>query len=158
MSAHYYITFSSAVGDITAVANDTALVYLCIGDGYLDDSRFTFLNAQKTNTSPILIALQQRLFEDTSSLPIQPHGTPFQQTVWQALRTIPNGKTASYTDIARQIGKPKAFRAVAAACKANPIALLIPCHRVLNKNGSISGYRWGVQIKEHLLEMEKSIK
>jgi AraC family transcriptional regulator of adaptative response/methylated-DNA-[protein]-cysteine methyltransferase len=155
MHAHYYTTFPSVVGDITAVASDTAIVYACIGDGYRLDDRFTCLNAQKADKNPLLEKFQHSLFDALLSLPIQPQGTPFQQRVWQALRAIPRGRTASYTDIAQQIGKPKAFRAVAAACKANPIALLIPCHRVLNKNGGISGYRWGVTVKQQLLAREQ---
>lgn len=84
------------------------------------------------------------------------YGTPFQQRVWQALQTIPPGSTVNYNDIAQQIGAPKANRAVASACAANRVAILIPCHRVIRKNGKVSGYRWGVQRKTKLLEHEHS--
>ncbi len=82
------------------------------------------------------------------------HGTQFQQRVWQALRTIPRGTTESYTALARRIGEPKGARAVAAAFAANAIALAIPCHRVVRANGALSGYRWGVALKQTLLERE----
>jgi len=87
-------------------------------------------------------------------LPLDVRGTAFQQRVWQALRAIPTGSTASYTDIARRIGAPKAVRAVAGACAANPIAVAIPCHRVVRSDGALSGYRWGVERKRALLERE----
>jgi AraC family transcriptional regulator of adaptative response/methylated-DNA-[protein]-cysteine methyltransferase len=81
-------------------------------------------------------------------------GTAFQQRVWQALRKIPVGSTASYADIAQRIGAPTAVRAVAQACAANAIALAIPCHRVVRHDGAVSGYRWGVERKRALLERE----
>jgi AraC family transcriptional regulator of adaptative response/methylated-DNA-[protein]-cysteine methyltransferase len=89
-------------------------------------------------------------------LPLDIRGTAFQQRVWQALREIPLGETATYSDIARRIGKPKAVRAVAGACAANDIALAIPCHRVIRNDGALSGYRWGVQRKRTLLERESA--
>jgi AraC family transcriptional regulator of adaptative response/methylated-DNA-[protein]-cysteine methyltransferase len=89
-----------------------------------------------------------------SDLPLDVRGTAFQQRVWQALRAIPAGATASYTEIARRIGAPKAVRAVAGACAANPIAVAIPCHRVVRNDGALSGYRWGVARKRALLERE----
>jgi AraC family transcriptional regulator, regulatory protein of adaptative response / methylated-DNA-[protein]-cysteine methyltransferase len=87
-------------------------------------------------------------------LPLDPRGTPFQRRVWQALREIPAGKTASYADVANRLGMPKAVRAVAQACGANAIAVAIPCHRVVRSNGAISGYRWGVERKHALLQRE----
>ncbi len=87
-------------------------------------------------------------------LPLDIRGTAFQQRVWQALRTIPVGETASYIDIAMRIGSPKSVRAVARACSANPLAVAIPCHRVVRKDGGLSGYRWGVERKHALLERE----
>jgi AraC family transcriptional regulator of adaptative response/methylated-DNA-[protein]-cysteine methyltransferase len=87
-------------------------------------------------------------------LPLDVRGTAFQQRVWQALRKIPVGATASYADIARRIGTPTAVRAVAQACGANPVAIAIPCHRVVRHDGGLSGYRWGVERKRALLERE----
>jgi AraC family transcriptional regulator of adaptative response/methylated-DNA-[protein]-cysteine methyltransferase len=88
------------------------------------------------------------------SFPIDARGTPFQRRVWEALRAIPPGKTASYADIAKAIGAPTATRAVAGACAANPLAIAIPCHRVLRSDGALSGYRGGVERKRALLAKE----
>ncbi|VVQ09069.1 Bifunctional transcriptional activator/DNA repair enzyme Ada [Pseudomonas fluorescens] len=87
-------------------------------------------------------------------LPLDVRGTAFQERVWQALREIPAGSTASYADIAQRIGAPKAVRAVAQACGANSLAVAIPCHRVVRSDGNLSGYRWGVERKRQLLERE----
>jgi AraC family transcriptional regulator of adaptative response/methylated-DNA-[protein]-cysteine methyltransferase len=87
-------------------------------------------------------------------LPLDIRGTAFQQKVWRALTQIPLGQTATYADIARRIGNPKAVRAVGSACGANPVAVVIPCHRVIHTNGSITGYRWGVARKKALLNRE----
>ena len=87
-------------------------------------------------------------------LPIDVRGTVFQQRVWQALREIPAGSTASYSQIAEKIGSPQAVRAVAGACAANSIAVAIPCHRVVRHDGHLSGYRWGVERKRTLLKRE----
>jgi AraC family transcriptional regulator of adaptative response/methylated-DNA-[protein]-cysteine methyltransferase len=87
-------------------------------------------------------------------LPLDVRGTAFQQRVWQSLRKIPVGSTASYTDIAQIIGSPKSVRAVAQACGANALAVAIPCHRVVRNDGALSGYRWGVERKRALLEKE----
>ncbi|MGB6009518.1 bifunctional DNA-binding transcriptional regulator/O6-methylguanine-DNA methyltransferase Ada [Castellaniella sp.] len=88
------------------------------------------------------------------NLPLDVRGTVFQQRVWQALREIPPGQTVSYTEIAERIGAPKAVRAVAQACAANHIAVAIPCHRVVRRDGNLSGYRWGVDRKRELLRRE----
>ena len=88
------------------------------------------------------------------NLPLDVRGTVFQQRVWQALRDIPAGATASYAEIAERIGAPKAVRAVAQACGANQLAVAIPCHRIVRRDGDISGYRWGVERKRELLRRE----
>ena len=87
-------------------------------------------------------------------LPLDLRGTAFQQRVWQALRAIPPGTTVSYAELAERIDAPRAVRAVAQACAANRIAVAIPCHRVLRRDGSLSGYRWGVERKRALLLRE----
>jgi AraC family transcriptional regulator of adaptative response/methylated-DNA-[protein]-cysteine methyltransferase len=88
------------------------------------------------------------------AISLDPQGTPFQQKVWAALRAIGPGTTVSYTEIAARIGLPKASRAVAQACSANPIAVIVPCHRVVRSNGDLSGYLWGVERKRALLARE----
>lgn len=87
-------------------------------------------------------------------LPLDARGTAFQQRVWRALREIPQGSTASYTEIANRIGAPRAVRAIGRACGANALAVAIPCHRVVASDGTLSGYRWGVERKRALLERE----
>lgn len=87
-------------------------------------------------------------------LPLDDQGTELQKAVWAALREIPAGQTASYADIAKAIGRPSAFRAVAQACGANPLAVITPCHRVVRADGGLSGYRWGVERKAALLARE----
>lgn len=89
-------------------------------------------------------------------LPLDVRGTAFQQRVWQALRQIPVGETASYTQIAQRIGAPQSARAVARACAANTLAVAIPCHRVVRSDGALSGYRWGVERKHALLLRERA--
>ena len=89
-------------------------------------------------------------------IPIAANGTPFQQIVWEALRAIPYGETRSYKEIAESIGQPKACRAVGMANNRNPIALMVPCHRVIGANGKLVGYAGGLDIKEKLLNLEKA--
>lgn len=97
-----------------------------------------------------LVEMPQRAL----ALPLDVQGTAFQQRVWQALQQIPYGSTLSYSELAQRIGAPKAARAVAQACAANPLAVAIPCHRVLRNDGSLSGYRWGIERKRALLLRE----
>jgi AraC family transcriptional regulator of adaptative response/methylated-DNA-[protein]-cysteine methyltransferase len=89
------------------------------------------------------------------SLPLDIRGTAFQQRVWEALRSIPPGSTASYAEVAGRVGRPRAVRAVAQACAANALAVAIPCHRVVRSDGGLSGYRWGVERKAELLRRER---
>jgi AraC family transcriptional regulator of adaptative response/methylated-DNA-[protein]-cysteine methyltransferase len=90
-------------------------------------------------------------------LPLDVRGTAFQQRVWQALRQIPSGQTVSYAELAERLGMPKAARAVAGACAANPVAIAIPCHRVVRNDGALSGYRWGIERKRALLDIESKL-
>lgn len=90
----------------------------------------------------------------TFDLPLDLHGTIFQRRVWQALRDITPGTTITYGELAARIGAPSSVRAVASACGANPVAVLVPCHRVIGRDGSLTGYRWGVARKRSLLEKE----
>jgi AraC family transcriptional regulator of adaptative response/methylated-DNA-[protein]-cysteine methyltransferase len=91
----------------------------------------------------------------TPSLPLDIRATAFQRRVWEYLQRIPRGETRSYSEVARKIGMPKATRAVARACATNPVALAIPCHRVVREDGDLGGYRWGLNRKEQLLAMEQ---
>ena len=89
-----------------------------------------------------------------ASLPLDIRGTAFQLLVWRYLQTIPAGDVRSYTQVAQAIGKPRAVRAVASACARNNVGLLIPCHRVIRGDGGLAGYRWGIDHKRNLLEIE----
>ncbi|WNS78138.1 methylated-DNA--[protein]-cysteine S-methyltransferase [Domibacillus sp. DTU_2020_1001157_1_SI_ALB_TIR_016] len=90
----------------------------------------------------------------TFHLPVDVRGTPFQLQIWEALKQIPYGETYSYSDIAELAGKPAAVRAVGAAIGANPVLITIPCHRVIGKNGALTGYRGGLELKQYLLQLE----
>jgi AraC family transcriptional regulator of adaptative response/methylated-DNA-[protein]-cysteine methyltransferase len=92
-----------------------------------------------------------------TALPLDIQGTAFEERVWQALRQIPPGETLSYSEVAKAIGKPKAVRAVASACAKNPVAVAIPCHRVIGSDGKLHGYRWGLKRKQALLDREKKL-
>lgn len=91
-------------------------------------------------------------------LPLDIRGTPFQRSVWDQLRAIPRGETRSYTEIARRLGRPRAVRAVGTANGANPVAIVIPCHRALRASGHLGGYRWGLERKRRLLELEATYR
>ncbi len=95
------------------------------------------------------------IFQEKGRPRINPIGTEFQQSVWNALQEVPVGATSTYAKIADAIGRPKAVRAVGTAIGANPIAFLIPCHRVIRTDGGLGGYRWGLEIKKMMLEWEK---
>ena len=102
-------------------------------------------------TTELIEYLDGKRKEFTASISL--HGTPFQQSVWQALVDIPFGETVSYTTIAERIGKPTAVRAVGTAIGANPMLIIVPCHRVIGKNGSLTGFRGGLPMKEQLLNL-----
>jgi AraC family transcriptional regulator of adaptative response/methylated-DNA-[protein]-cysteine methyltransferase len=103
--------------------------------------------------STTLTGLQSDTTQSTIPLAIQ--GTSFQRDVWAAIQAIPRGETITYTELANKVGRASAVRAVANACGANRIAILIPCHRVVGKTGKLGGFRWGVARKQHLLTLEK---
>ena len=92
----------------------------------------------------------------TIDLPLDVRATAFQKKVWESLQQIPRGETRSYSEVAREIGEPDAVRAVASACASNPVALAVPCHRVVRSDGDLAGYRWGVERKKKLLQQERA--
>jgi AraC family transcriptional regulator of adaptative response/methylated-DNA-[protein]-cysteine methyltransferase len=152
-----------SLGAILVAATDKGLCAILLGDepeALVRDLRARFPGVRLAGGEGTLQPLVARvigLVETPSGgldLPIDVRGTDFQQRVWKALRDIPAGSTASYTDVARRIGAPKAGRAVAQACAANPLAVAIPCHRVVRTGGALSGYRWGVERKRALLARE----
>ncbi len=109
--------------------------------------------AMREYVKPLLAAIRG---EKTSiDLPLDVRATAFQKKVWDQLRQIPRGETRSYADIAREIGSPAAVRAVARACASNPVAITVPCHRVIRSDGELAGYRWGIERKKKLLDRER---
>ena len=151
-------------GAVTRAASQKGVCMIQFGDDakiLVRDLKDRFPNARLVGNDKSfeqLIAKVVALVETPANdleLPLDIRGTAFQQRVWQKLREIPVGSTVSYAEIARRIDKPKAVRAVAQACAANAIAVAIPCHRVVRTDGSLSGYRWGIERKKTLLEMER---
>jgi AraC family transcriptional regulator of adaptative response/methylated-DNA-[protein]-cysteine methyltransferase len=102
----------------------------------------------------VLVVSQFSKHPATLDLPLDLRATAFQMRVWEALRRIPRGETRSYAQLAASLGQPTAARAVARACATNPVAVVVPCHRVIGSNGKLTGYRWGVERKKKLLEIE----
>lgn len=128
-------------------------------DGSLESLQFD-AEADHADECPVLDRVEAQLksyFDgelDRFDLALAPQGTPFQRSVWDALLTIPRGETRSYGAIARQLGNPDAIRAVGAANGANPIAIIIPCHRVIASDGTLHGYAGGLERKRYLLDLE----
>ena len=116
---------------------------------------------RKVCETPLLQEAEEQLNEYFAGarrefdLPLAPKGTPFQKAVWAEMNKIPYGETRTYGQLAAAIGKPKASRAVGGACRCNPIAILQPCHRVVGRSGSLTGYAYGVEMKQYLLELEQ---
>jgi AraC family transcriptional regulator of adaptative response/methylated-DNA-[protein]-cysteine methyltransferase len=149
-----------------AAATDAGICAIAFGRDdaeLLADLRQRFNKAQlvpaKGNTGWLAEALAFVLSQTTehplaATFPLDVRATAFQQRVWRALQQVPRGQTRSYSALARSLGSPTAARAVAAACAANPVALAIPCHRAIAQDGSLAGYRWGLQRKQKLLAAE----
>jgi AraC family transcriptional regulator of adaptative response/methylated-DNA-[protein]-cysteine methyltransferase len=151
------------LGSILVAATERGVCGITFGDdpaALVREIQDRFPRAQLIGGDPEFEALIARVVGFINApaagldLPLDVRGTAFQHQVWHALREIPAGSTASYGEIARKIGQPRATRAVAAACARNPVAVAIPCHRVVCTNGGLSGYRWGVERKRALLERE----
>ena len=161
-----YSTAPSPLGRMLAAATDAGICAIAFGRDdaeLLADLRQRFNKAQlvpaKGNTGWLAEALAFVLSQTTehplaATFPLDVRATAFQQRVWRALQQVPRGQTRSYSALARSLGSPTAARAVAAACAANPVALAIPCHRAIAQDGSLAGYRWGLQRKQKLLAAE----
>jgi AraC family transcriptional regulator of adaptative response/methylated-DNA-[protein]-cysteine methyltransferase len=129
-------------------------------EGLLRDLRKEFPKARLEKgqrARRFLHALDDHLSGQEVRLPVDVRGTDFQLKVWTALRDIPMGETRSYSDVARMVGEPRAVRAVANACASNPVPLIIPCHRVIRKDGSLGGYGLGIGRKKALLSTERAL-
>ena len=145
------IIINSQIGEIAVFAENEKIIRLDLK---------TKEKADSVITEKVLLKAEKQLFEyfsgerKTFDLDFEFSGTEFQKSVWNELLKIPFGKTKTYGEIAKAIGKPKAARAVGSACGKNPLAIIIPCHRVLGMNGKIAGFAWGTEIKEWLLGHE----
>lgn len=152
-----YYSFKTPIGVLTACEEDGAIVSLI-----MEDQKEIRMEDQPSST--LLLETQNQLTEYFKgnlrefSVPIRPHGTVFQQRVWEELRRIPYGETRSYEEIAIAAGNPKAMRAVGSANNRNPIIIINPCHRVIGKHGDLTGYALGLNIKRYLLGLEAGIK
>ena len=148
----YYILWDSPLGSMLLAQQDECLIFAQFDAVPKSD--------WQRKETPLLQQGREQLREYFAgtrrefTLPLAPKGTPFQQKVWGALRTIPYGQTKSYGEIARQIGSPMGARAVGMANHCNPIAILIPCHRVVGKKGELTGYAGGLWRKQALLNLE----
>ena len=151
-----------AVGTVLVAVAKGAVIGVLLGDerGTLVEelrARHPAASLLETEGHPLLEAVQQVLAGERTawSVPVAPRGTPFQRKVWETLRAIPPGTTLTYGEIAERVGRPGAARAVGAACGANPIAVLVPCHRAVGRGGNLTGYRWGIERKRWLLARER---
>ncbi|MCA9564208.1 MAG: methylated-DNA--[protein]-cysteine S-methyltransferase, partial [Myxococcales bacterium] len=152
-----------SLGHVLVAATEIGVCAVLLGDepqALIDDLEQRFSSAKIDLADPGFEATVEAVISVIEapskgcSLPLDIRGTAFQNLVWRALRSIPPGQTLSYSELASALGKPTASRAVAGACAANQIAVLVPCHRIVRGDGSISGYRWGVQRKKELLRRE----
>ena len=143
-------SFDSAIGRIIVEDDGSFITRVYVDNAFIgsgDNSRL-FITA-KTQLEEYFCG-KRREFD----IPLKLNGTEFQKTIWNALLTVPYGKTASYKDIAAMIGKPKAARAAGGANNKNPIIIIVPCHRVVGADGSLTGYAYGMDIKQKLLDIE----
>ncbi len=157
-----YAVASSPLGRLLIAATDRGLCSVILTSS--EDKAVAELKQQfpaadlqpQSALAPMLAQVLSQLTEHPAALdlPLDLRATAFQMRVWQALRAIPRGETRTYSQVAREIGKPSAVRAVARACATNPVAVVIPCHRVIGSNGSTTGYRWGIDRKQRLLQIE----
>jgi len=146
------------VGKLTLVAGDAGLTAVLWEND--DPNRVPLGRLPRNASHPVIEVASAQLREyfngkrRSFDLPLDPAGTPFQKEVWHALCTIPYGQTRSYAQIARQIGRPSAARAVGAANGRNPVSIIVPCHRVIGSSGKLTGFAGGLKIKAQLLALE----
>jgi AraC family transcriptional regulator, regulatory protein of adaptative response / methylated-DNA-[protein]-cysteine methyltransferase len=159
-----YTIVDSALGRLLVAATERGISAVCLGDSdaVLEEAlRTEYPRAELTRDQRRLRGWVRTLVRQLegeapeAELPLDIRATAFQWRVWQQLRAIPRGQTRTYGEVARRIGSPRAVRAVARACATNPVAVAIPCHRVVPKTGGLGGYRWGAEKKKALLERER---
>lgn len=155
----YFGTHVSPFGNCLIAWYEQDIYWLSFFDYHLDlkDLKKTFPMSTFIENNHQAHIIINKLFSSNNHNHIYMHGTSFQKIVWQALLSVQPGITKTYHDIAHIIGKPKAVRAVARAIASNRIAYIIPCHRVIRKDGSLGGYRWGIERKKQILTFEKTL-
>jgi O-6-methylguanine DNA methyltransferase len=157
METLYYSTWQSPIGPLTLIASGRGLLRLEFGVARVSDPRHTALVRSDAKLAPYRRQLEKyfagklRYF----TLPLDLRGTDFQMRCWHELLKIPYGETRTYADQARAIGRPKAFRAVGSANHDNPVAIIVPCHRVIASDGTLGGYGGGLALKQQLLDLER---
>ncbi len=162
METLYHSLFRSPIGPLTVAVSERGLVTLEFGDAHPRKGR-AWRNVQWQKSAEMTAPYVKQLEEYFAgvrrefTLPLDLRGTEFQKRCWQALLEIPYGRTRSYADVARAVGKPRAFRAVGLANNRNPIAIVVPCHRVIGSDGSLTGYGGGLDLKEELLRREGAL-
>lgn len=149
----YELLMDSPVGVLTMKSDGENLTELRFGDQRVGLDSCPILKQAAEQVSEYFSG-QRREF----TIPLKAEGTAFQCKVWDALRSIPYGETATYADIAGIVGNPKAYRAVGGANNRNPLAIVVPCHRVIGANGKLVGYAGGMDVKEYLLKLEQKRK
>ena len=149
----YQYSYETKLGSVTIVEEDGALLAITIHRTYEGIKQETPLTKEAFRQLSEYLLGERKSFD----LPLNPRGTVFQQQVWKALCDIPYGETRSYKQIAEAIGNPKAVRAVGMANNRNPLLIVVPCHRVIGANGKLVGYAAGIEKKEFLLKLEKSL-
>ncbi|RZL25759.1 MAG: methylated-DNA--[protein]-cysteine S-methyltransferase [Rhodococcus sp. (in: high G+C Gram-positive bacteria)] len=151
-----HTVIESPIGPLTLVATANGLCGLYMAEHRHKPNESTFGESSPANFGAVREQLDEYFSGERTefSLPLDPSGTEFQQRVWDALRTIPYGQTWSYMDLAQTLGNPLAIRAVAAANGKNPISIIVPCHRVVGSDGSLTGFAGGLDRKRFLLEQE----
>lgn len=163
----HYTVRACALGQVLVAATPQGIAAVLLGDDktqLIADLQQRYPQAQLDTGGPVLHRWSDTVL-DILTHPRLQHvvpldvvgGTDFQHKVWKALRAIPAGQTRTYTELAQAMGQPRAVRAVASACAANPLAVLVPCHRVLRSGGGWGGYRWGIERKQHLLQQEGAL-
>jgi AraC family transcriptional regulator, regulatory protein of adaptative response / methylated-DNA-[protein]-cysteine methyltransferase len=154
----HWTVAETAQGPVLVAANARGICRLAFGEGEAElRARFPAARLVEASGTPLLAAAIAACDDPAAAadLPLDLHGTAFQKAVWGELRRIPPGETRSYGQIATAAGRPGAGRAVGQANGANPVAVLVPCHRVINADGNLGGYSWGLEIKRRLLARER---
>ena len=161
-----YTIAKSPVGKVLVAATERGVSAVYLGDA--ESTMITELREEypRAEIAPATDSFQRWVREIVQrvegkqprlELPLDLQATAFQRRVWKELQQIPRGRTRTYSQVARSLGKPKAVRAVARACATNPVSIVVPCHRVIREDGALAGYRWGLSRKEQLLAQERAV-